>query len=145
MKLKIYILCAFLLVTAKSLWAQQPPPLPLDPIGENLFPPELLMQHQQAIGLSEDQKNSVKAEIQKAQTKFTDAQWQLQSEMETMASLLKQDRVDEQLVLAQLDKILNVEREIKRTHFALVIRLKNKLTPEQQAQLYKIKSELQKK
>ena len=142
MKLKAYALCALLLLTGPSLWAQQPP---TDPIGENLFPPELLMQHQQALGLSEDQKNLIKAEIRKAQMRFTELQWQLQDEMETMASLLKQDRVDEQQVLAQLDKILNLEREIKRTHFALIIRIKNKLTPEQQARLQEIKNKLRQK
>lgn len=140
MKLKAYALCALLLLTGASLWAQQQPPT--DPIGENLFPPELLMQHQQAIGLSEDQKNFIKTEIRKAQTRFTEWQWQLQDEMETMASWLKQERVDEQQVLAQLDKILNLEREIKRTHFALIVRIKNKLTPEQQARLQEIKNKL---
>lgn len=135
--MKAYALCTLLFLSGTPLLAQQQPP---DPMGEHLFPPELLMQHQQAIGLSEDQKNFVKAEIQKAQTRFTDVQWQLQDEMEEMVSLVKQGRIDEQKVLAQLEKILNLEREIKRTHLTLVVRMKNKLTLEQQAQLQEIKS-----
>lgn len=142
MKANVYALCVVLLFIGHALWAQQPPP---DPIGEHLFPPELLMQHQQAIGLSEEQKAFVKAEIRKAQTRFTELQFQLQDEVETMAALVKQDRVDEQTVLAQLDKILNLEREIKRTHFVLVVRIKNKLTPEQQARFQEIKNKLRQK
>jgi len=142
MKLKAIALCTFLIFSGTFLRAQQQP---ADPIGENLFPPELVMQHQQALGLSEDQKKLFKEETRKAQTRFTELQWQLQDEMETMASLVKEDRVDEQHVLTQLDKVLNLEREIKRTHFALIVRMKNKLTPGQQARLQEIRSKPQPK
>jgi len=42
-------------------------------------------------------------------------------------------------LMAQLDKILNLEREIKRTHIALVIRIKNRLSAEQQTRLQELK------
>ena len=139
--LSIYTTCALLLFAAGAAPAQQPqqPPQP-DPIGENLFPPELVMQYQQAIGLSEEQRDLIKAEIQKAQARFTDLQWQLQSEVETMASLLRAPRADEQQTLAQLDKILGLERELKRAQFTLVVRIKNILSPEQQARLRELKN-----
>ena len=141
MMLSIYTTCALLLFAAGAAPAQQPPQPPQpDPIGENLFPPELVMQYQQAIGLSEEQRDLIKAEIQKAQARFTDLQWQLQSEVETMASLLKAPRADEQQTLAQLDKILGLERELKRAQFALVVRIKNSLSPEQQARLRELKN-----
>jgi Spy/CpxP family protein refolding chaperone len=137
MKPKLYVLCGFLLLSCQLVQAQQQPN---DPIGETLFPPELVMQHQQAIGLNEEQKNFLKTEIRKAQTRFTDLQWQLQDEAEKLVSLLRQDQVDEQQTLAQLDKVLSVEREIKRAQFTLLIQIKNKLTPEQRARLMEIKS-----
>lgn len=132
---------ALVFVVAGYLGAQpQPAPQPpADPIGDQFFPPDLVMQHQQAIGLRDDQREFIKAEMQKAQTHMTDLQWQLQSEMEVMAGLVKQARVDEQKTLAQLDKILNIERDIKRTQFSLLIRIKNILTPEQRARLEAIK------
>jgi Spy/CpxP family protein refolding chaperone len=130
------MLIVLVLLAGTSLSAQ-PRPMrpPVDPLGENLFPPELVMQHQQALELSEDQRNLMKAEIQNAQARFTDLQWQLTTEMETMASLVKQGRIDEQRTLTQLDKIVGLEREMKRTQLALLIRVKNSLTPEQQAKL----------
>jgi Spy/CpxP family protein refolding chaperone len=139
MRLRIYIAFAILLFVAAGAGAQQPAQQP-DPIGENLFPPELVMQYQQAISLTEEQKNLIKAEILKAQPRFTELQWQLQSEAETLAGLLKAPKSDEQQVLAQLDKILALEREIKRTQFTLAVRIKNSLTLEQKARLHELKN-----
>ena len=140
MKLRVYVLCVLLLFNCRATARAQQPPA--DPFGENLFQPELVMQHQQAIGLTEEQRNFIKAEIQKAQTRFTELQWQLQHEVETMVSVVKEQRADEQQVLDQLDRILNLEREIKRTHFTLIVRIKNRLTPEQQARLREIKNKV---
>jgi Spy/CpxP family protein refolding chaperone len=112
-----------------------PPPPPPDPIGHNLFPPEVVMQHRQAIGLSDEQKNAIKQELMKASAHFNEMQWQMQDEMETMDNLTKGSTVDEAQVLAQLDKILNLERDLKRTQLTLAIRIKNKLSAEQQTQL----------
>lgn len=126
-----------LMVMAAAIpaWAQEPP----DPLGDYLFPPDLVMQHQQAIGLKEEQGKAIQAEVQKAQGKFTDIQWQLTREMESLYALVKQSQVNEEQVLAQLDKILGFEREIKRTQVALMVRIKNILTPEQQKQLHDLK------
>jgi Spy/CpxP family protein refolding chaperone len=135
MKLKIYMLC-LLLAAFRVASAQEKPN---DPIGESFFPPELVMQHQQAIALTDEQKEFFKAEMRKAQLKFTELQWQLQDEVEKMASMVKHDLVDEQQSLAQLDRVLSVEREIKRLQFTLVIQIKNKLTPEQRARLAELR------
>jgi Spy/CpxP family protein refolding chaperone len=111
------------------------PPPPSDPIGQNLFPPEVVMQHRQAIGLSDEQKNAIKQELMRASAHFNELQWQMQDEMETMGNLTKGSTVDEAQVLAELDKILNLERDLKRTQLTVAIRIKNKLTAEQQTQL----------
>jgi Spy/CpxP family protein refolding chaperone len=110
-----------------------------DPLAENFFPPELLMQNQKKIGLTEEQSKFIREEIGKTQAKFTDLQWQLQGEQETLTSLVKQDRPDEKQVLSVLDKLLNLENEIKRTHLTLALRIKNKLTTEQQEQLRELR------
>jgi Spy/CpxP family protein refolding chaperone len=106
-----------------------------DPIGEALFPPELVMQNQQAIGLSEQQKDSLKNELRQAQQQFTDLQWKLQDEVEKMARLLSPPTVDEKQVLAQLENVLTAEREVKRRQITLLVRIKNLLTAEQQGKL----------
>lgn len=137
--LGIYSICLGILLVAQPLVGQQP--AQPDPLIQYTFPPPLVMSNQQAVGLSEDQKESIKTQIRKSEVKFLEMQWKLQDEMETFVLLLKQPRVDEQKALAQLDKILKVETEIKREHLALQIRIKNLLTPEQQEKLQKIKEE----
>jgi len=71
--------------------------------------------------------------------KFTELQWKLQDEMEKLVGLAKQPRVDEQQILAQLEKVLAAEREIKREQVTLLVRIKNKLTPEQQGKLSELR------
>ena len=111
-----------------------------DPIGQSFFAPELVIQHQEAIGLSADQKDYLKTEIRQAQLKFTELQWKLQDEMEKLVALVKQPRVDEQQVLGQLERLLTAEREIKREQVTLLVRIKNKLTAEQQGKLLEMRS-----
>ena len=138
MKVKALLACAVLLLAGVAA-AQQPHP-GSDPLGASLFPPELIMQNQKAIGLDEAQKTYIRAEISKAQGRFTELQWQLQDAMETLVTLLKQDTAEEQQVLTQLDKVLNIEREIKRAQMGLLVRIKNKLTSEQQARLRELRA-----
>jgi len=90
--------------------------------------------------LSAEQKDYFKTEIRAAQLKFTELQWKLQDEMEKLVTVIKQPRVDEQQVLAQLEKVLAAEREIKRQQVTLLVRIKNKLTPEQQGKLSELRS-----
>jgi Spy/CpxP family protein refolding chaperone len=116
-----------------------------DPIGQSFFAPELVIQHQEAIGLGAEQKEYFKSEIRQAQLKFTELQWKLQDEMEKMVALAKQPHVDEQQVLAQLEKVLAAEREIKKEQITLLVRIKNKLTPEQQGKLSELRGKPQNK
>ena len=134
-----WILLACFLLASDPLAAQQPQGP--DPIAENLFPPDLVLSNQKAIGLEDTQRNFVRSEVLKAQTRFTELQFQLQDAMENLTGLLKQNPADETQVLAQLDKVLNAEREIKRAQITLMVHIKNKLTPEQQARLRQLRAE----
>jgi len=151
MKAKIIHICAVFFLAMGLAAGQQPSPAPEarppqpgpDPFGQSFFPPELVMQNQQAIGLTDEQKSYFRTEIRDAQIKFTDLQWKLQDEAEKMMSLVKQPHVDEQQALAQLEKVLSVEREVKRAQVALLVHLKNRLTPEQQARLEELRGRRQ--
>jgi len=110
-----------------------------DPIAQNLFAPELVMQYHQEIALSDTQSKTIKEAIGKAQAKFLDMQWESQSETEKLVQLLKAKPVDETAVLAQLDRVLALEREIKKTQISLLVRIKNALTDAQQAKLMELR------
>ncbi len=142
MRAGVLCICTAFLFTAGAVRAQQPDQ---DPIGQNFFAPELVIQHQEAIGLGAEQKEYFKSEIRQAQLKFTELQWKLQDEMEKMVTLARQPHVDEQQLLAQLEKVLAAEREIKREQVTLLVRIKNKLTPEQQGKLSELRGKPQSK
>ena len=139
MKLRNTIFSLLLLWTSVALGAEQPH---ADPLAENLFAPELVMQHQSEIGLTEEQREALMSEIQNAQERFAGLQERLQKEVEAMAALLRKESTDEQAALAQFDKVLDREREIKRAHLGLILRIKGKLTREQVARLREIKSKI---
>ena len=136
----IAVLVSLGIVVAPS-FAQQPPAGPQhDPIAEQVLPPELIMQHQKAIGLTEAQRTSLIAEVKRVQTRMVDLHFDLQRAAERMVELLGQDRIDEASAVAQLDKVLAAEREIKQLHTVLAVRLKNMLTPEQQRMLRELRA-----
>ena len=115
-----------------------PPPNP-DPLAHLMFPPDMIMDHARQLNLTEDQKQFMRSEIQKTTATFQDLQWKLQDQMELLQETMKSTSVNEQQALAQLDKVLDIEREIKRLHIGMAVRLKNRLTPEQQDQLHKMR------
>jgi Spy/CpxP family protein refolding chaperone len=112
---------------------------PDDPIAEQLFPPELVMQNRQEISLTADQSKALRDDISQAQAKFLDLQWDMQAEQDKLVALLKARPVDESAVLAQVDKVLDRERAIKKTQIGLLVRIKNLLTPAQQNKLAELR------
>ena len=116
---------------------------PDDPVADDMFPPDMIMQHQRELALTDAQKTSMRGEIQRTNNRYTELQWQLQDAMEALHETMKGNQVNEQLALQQLAKVLDAEREIKTLNMGMLIRLKNQLTPEQQMKLQTIRSSFQ--
>ena len=135
MKTLRHVLVLAFTVLAVTAGAQQPPQPPDDPLARVLFPPELVMQHQQDIALRPEQRATITKAIQDFQTKVVDLQWRMQEQSQRLAALLEKPAVDQTAALAQVDEVLGVEREVKRAHITLLIQIKNALTAEQQAKL----------
>ena len=106
-----------------------------DALAHLLFPPDLVMQHQQEIGLRPEQRSAITKAIQELQTKVIDLQWKMQEQSQRLGTLLQKPVVDQAAALAQLDEVLGLEREVKRVHVTLLIQIKNTLTADQQAKL----------
>jgi Spy/CpxP family protein refolding chaperone len=146
----ILISCSVVLTTS----AQQPKPPqgpdqqmqprmpqpPDDPLADAMFPPELIMQNQRRLALTDDQKTYIQSEMSQAAARFSQLQWQLDDAMEALHETMKANQVNEQQALAQLSKVLDAEREIKTLHMGMAIRIKNKLTPDQQMKLQSMRS-----
>lgn len=107
-------------------------------LGGNFFPVELVMRNQQAIGLTAEQQETIRTAMQKTSPRFGELQWQLSAEEESLNTLFKEQKSDADKVLAQLDKVLVIENEMKRLQLGLMLAIKNALTPEQQKTLAEI-------
>ncbi|HYU54419.1 MAG TPA: periplasmic heavy metal sensor [Gemmatimonadaceae bacterium] len=110
-----------------------------DPLARYLFPPELIMANQDAIHLTDSQRNSLQQAMTDAQGKFIAMQFKMSSEVERLQTLLKSSSVDETQVLEQVDRVLAVERDVKRAQLSLMIRIKNMLSAQQQSRLNQLR------
>ena len=131
------------LATAAPTLAQQPPQAPAvqeDPLFDALFPPELIMQHRRAIGLTDEQRDAISQMIQELQGRVVRLQWDLLDEMQQLTELMAVPRIDLDRALDQLDNVLETEKQIKQAHLEMLARIKNLLTPEQQATLERLRS-----
>jgi len=138
------LLVAAMVVAQHQAQAPMNPPNPTnppnprnpDPLADVIFPPDLIMAHARQLKMSAEQKAFMRGEIQRTTGSFHDLQWKLQDQMENLHEILKATSVNEEEALAQLNRVLDVERDIKRLHVGLAVRIKNHLTPEQQEQLH---------
>jgi Spy/CpxP family protein refolding chaperone len=124
------IAAAAWLLAAGAAFADQPPTA--DPIGAALLPPDLVMDHHQELGLSDAQMRAIQADVQSGQDRFAKLQPQLAAATAKLAELIKQSHVDQVKALAQLDALLDLEREAKHVQLGLMIQVKNELTLDQQ-------------
>jgi Spy/CpxP family protein refolding chaperone len=133
-------LLAVLLTRVAPVWADHemmgggPPPGP-PAFLKKVFTPRLVMEHQQEIGLRPSQVDAIKRAITEAQQQLVDLEWRLNAESEALGKLLDADHVDEAAVLAKLEQVTAIEKQVKKVNFTLLVRVKNQLDPEQQAKL----------
>jgi len=95
------LVCMLAVGFTMSVQAQEGQPgSEVDPIEGAFFPPELIMAHQDAIGITDEQRKSIIKNVQETQAIFTTHQWTLHAAMDRMGSLTHKTPVDEQAVLA---------------------------------------------
>lgn len=111
-----------------------PPPRPPAFIDQ-LFPPKLVMEHQQELELTEAQTEAIKKAMIDAQQQLVELQWKLDAKTEALSKLLSRDKVDEAAVVEQLKELTAVEQAVKTLNFILLVRIKNQLDATQQTKL----------
>ena len=119
--------------------AQEEQPLAEDPLFATLFPPELIMQHRRAIGLTDEQRDAISQMIQELQGRVVRLQWVLLDEIQELTGITSGTRVDLDRSLDQMDSVLDTEKEIKQAHLEMLVRIKNLLSADQQATLERLR------
>lgn len=103
-----------------------------------LFVPSLIMEHQSDLGLTDEQRQAITKEMAETQKQVLELRWQLEEKSTALDKMLAAEKVDEAAALARIDDLMRVEEQMKRAHLGLLIRVKNLLTPAQQATLKKL-------
>jgi Spy/CpxP family protein refolding chaperone len=135
--MKLIVLLA-IFASLCPLFAADDSTKPSDPFAGAFFPPELVLMARDHIGLTQEQEQTLRTHLEKTRPRSDEKRAMLDRETAALAALVKQERVDEAMVLAQLDKVLDVEREAKHLHVGLAVAIKNLLTPEQQSKLREV-------
>ena len=110
-------------------------------LRRELFPPDLVMRHQAEIGLSDEQKSTLVREMQALQSDLVPLQFEISEAGEQLRAALAGPRIDESKAASLADRLMSLESRIKKRHLALMIRVKNTLTEEQQARLKDLREE----
>jgi len=132
---------AVLMSPPTSLSAQDAPQsAPEDQLFEALFPPELIMQHRRAIDLTDEQRDAISRLIEELQGRVVRLQWELLDQVQELTQIMSGTRVDLDRALDQLDSVLDTEKDIKQAHLEMLVRIKNLLSAEQQAQLERLRN-----
>ncbi len=93
------------------------------------------MDHQAAIALTAPQKDAITREVERAQKELLALQWELSAEKEKLLVVLDEPHVDEDKSQKAAARLMERETKIKAAHLAMLVRVKNVLTPEQQKKL----------
>jgi Spy/CpxP family protein refolding chaperone len=112
-----------------------------DPMMEYLVHPELIRRFADELKLTDEQRAAIKQEMEKSREGFEDKEKKVRAEVEALGAILKADKVDEAAAAAQLDKVLEAEEVVKKARLMLMVRVKNLLTPEQNAKLAELRKE----
>lgn len=132
--------CAIgMLIGAEPVAAQATPKPEADPFAAVLFPPELIMQHARAIRLSDEQRVTITRHIEQLQSRVVRMQWQLTEQVQALRATLARARVDQDRAIDQLNRVLETEKDVKKAHLEMLIRIKNVLRPDQQTELARLR------
>jgi Spy/CpxP family protein refolding chaperone len=99
--------------------------------SQHLFPPELIMQNQSRLNITDAQREAILQEIYKVQATAANVQWRVSSESEKLTALLARDNVSEAQVLEQARQVINFETAVKQAQLLMLVRIRNLLTAEQ--------------
>jgi hypothetical protein len=96
-----------------------------------LYPPDIIMRHQQRLGITDDQRSSISKAVQKFQSEVAELQWTLQNEQQLLRQSFSGYSIATEAALTQAERTLGFESEFKLAHFRLLIAIKNELTEKQ--------------
>ncbi len=93
-----------------------------------LFPPNIILEHQDELGLSKEQFTAIRAAVVAVQANIAEHEWDVREAYQRIMAGLDETPIDEKRVLRDVEAALLAENEVKKKQVAMLIRLKNTLT-----------------
>ena len=100
-----------------------------------LFPPDFVLSNQTQLGLSDKQILAITKDVGATHDKLGPMQDNVRAMAGQLHDMLNQSKIDESAALDLASQLHDAEKQVKLTHMGLMIRVKNQLTPDQQATL----------
>jgi len=104
-----------------------------------LFPPNIILEHQDALKLSKEQYTAIKAAVVDVQASVAEHEWDMREAYQQALLQLDESPVDEDKVLASVASVLQAENKVKQLQMIMLIRLRNLLTDEQMEYLQSVR------
>ena len=128
-------ICLVLFFSAASAQGQG---APKDVFKGKLFPPNVILEHQDQLNLSKEQFSAIRAAVVEVQANVAEHEWDLREAYQRAMADLDESPVDEEKVLKNIESVLLAENEVKKLQVAMLIKLRNLLTDEQMKYLQSV-------
>ena len=125
--------------TAPRVSEAREPREALGAIESRVFPPELIMDHQGELGIEPAQRDALVTEVAQSQAEMVQLSFDLQAEKEKLVKVLDADHVDEAKSREVATRLMDRENKVKASNLAMLVRVKNLLTPAQQKKLRELR------
>lgn len=119
------------LLLLASVATAQGPANQKDVFKGKLFPPNVIMEHQNELDLSKEQFTAIRAAVVEVQSNVAGYEWDLREAFQRVLSALDESPIDEDRVMDNLQAALRAENEVKKQQVAMLIKLRNLLTDKQ--------------
>lgn len=100
-------------------------------LAMGLYPPDMIMKHQQRLGITDGQRASITSAVKQFQSEVAELQWDMQNQQQLLLQSLSSNKVDQDLALDRAGRALEMESQFKLAHMKLLIAIKNELTDKQ--------------
>jgi len=96
-----------------------------------LFAPNIILENQDALGLSKEQFTAIKTAVVAVQAGVAEHEWDLREAYMKVMADLDEVPVNEEKIMTNVQAALLAENQVKKMQVAMLIRLRNLLTDEQ--------------
>lgn len=96
-----------------------------------LFPPNVVLEYREELGLTKAQYTEIRAAVVEVQTQVAEHEWDMQEAYSRVLGELDNRPLDAQVVARHVESVLAAENKVKLAQMGMLVRIRNLLTDEQ--------------